>query len=235
MLNNKTRPLVSRRFVALIFFSLSYFSSIEAWSDPVRFDFDALPEPPWYQFCGPTATASVSGGVMTIDSSGYLCQYSQTGGIGPWPSQVDSNLGWIVEARLKVGAGSDGNCQPVGISAGDDVAGVAIRLDPNTLCVGGVGIPMNTTDDFHVYRIEAAGIWYNRRTKVYVDDQIVYDYSGYAPFYLRSLEFGAQTPTRSISHWDYLWYDTSPTGWGPVVADLAFNSFSNQISENSIF
>ena len=88
---------------------------------------------------------------------------------------------------------------------------------------------MDTTDDFHVYRIESK----LDQVRVYVDDVLAIDHTlswtgGGSDVLNFGDGYGAYT---SLSYWDYFWYDVFPQI--EITIDIKPGSYPNRINLKS--
>jgi hypothetical protein len=185
-----------------------------ALASPVRLDFDTLPPAPWVQYdCG-GGTATVSGGVLTLDSASCL-EYMLWHPDGEWHQTVSNARGWAIEVRMRLAdtpaarIPCDGE-YAAGVWAHDHRILVIVGFTAGAVCIAypdQVAYAMDTTDRFHTYRIEGKGL----RVRVLVDGVVRIDHvlttTGGGSDLLSF--FGAA----SLSFWDYFEYDTfAPAG-----------------------
>ena len=180
---------------------------------PVRYDFDSeteLTSDGWTFNTYTTGTSTFAGGEVTIDTVAYGEWLLGMESDAPWFTAT-STSGFWVEARVRVESAVE--CSIDG--------GVGIWMNPGSLLVklhleedsAGIGypiwadVPMDTTNDFHVYRVVNLG---GRHVQLYVDNDLRVD-EPYIPggtggsIALNFGDLGACTSSRST--WDYLEYD----------------------------
>lgn len=118
--------------------------------------------------------------------------------------QADPAEEAIVEARMKVvsSQGDAGVC--IWVSNGVNEEGVQFHTDSIDLSFANLKYALDTTGDFHVYRVALKG----QDLKVYVDDKLAIDATGKAgPAYQgrNQLTFGsASSAAQGESLWDYV-------------------------------
>jgi hypothetical protein len=183
---------------------------------PVVLDFDTLPGGEWQRWdCGdPTSVASVANGILTIDSNScdeFLLWHPDD----VWHQFVSNSDGWVIEARLKVDPVTafvpDWDRGPVQIWANDHTNLLIIGFATSQIGLvypDNERVAMNTTDDFHVYRIESR----LDRVKIFVDGVLRIDHTlTWSGGGSDVLDFGDGVGgTRSLSYWDYFLYDVTP-------------------------
>lgn len=178
----------------------------------VVLDFSDLPEPPWRaESSGGSAT--VANGILTIDAPDEHYEFLLDEGDDAWHQRVSNDHGWTIESRIRVDPTSAEGKWEIGratvmIGANDKTNFVQIGFNKDMvglLYPDSITYPMETTDEFHIYRIESRGT----RVRLYVDGNLVVDHElswpggGGSP-----LMFGdGVSGTRSLSYWDYFWYD----------------------------
>jgi hypothetical protein len=130
---------------------------------------------------------------------------------------ICSQLEGIVEASLKVDPVTQPECGvfnqrgSVQIWAADPKILLIVGFSTNEICIAypeEVHYAMDTTDSFHVYRIEAKGM----HVQIYVDGALAIDHVlSVAGGGTRALAFGDGTGYgTSRTQWDYLSYDVFP-------------------------
>jgi hypothetical protein len=134
----------------------------------------------------------------------------------------------MIETRLRLDPTSDTQCGAaaygaVQIWAHDHTILVILGFSADAICLAypdEVRYSMDTTDGFHVYRLEARGL----RVKVYVDDTLAIDHTLSWPGGGSDiLMFGdGNGDGKSRSYWDYFWYDVIPpwSGVGGAVTGI---------------
>jgi hypothetical protein len=181
---------------------------------PVRLDFDTLPSPAWLANDCETGTATVSGGILTLDSPSCF-EYILNDTNAPWYQTVSNARGWAIETRLRVGdvPGAGASCESddngVLIWAHDRSMLIKVSVASGGVCLlypEQVAYAMDTTDVFHTYRVETKG----RRVKVFVDGVLRIDHTltvlGNGTEVLYFGDGSGGSPSRSF--WDYFEYDT---------------------------
>ena len=185
---------------------------------PVVLNFDYLPMSPWvpYNCSPPSATATASHGILTIDSPASACyEYDLWYPEGIWHKYVSNKRGWVVETSLQI----DPSTMDINF---DGAVRVWIHDHTNLLIVGfntteiflaypeHVSFPMNTTDSFHIYRIEAK----EKRVWVYVDGHLAIDHTlstiGAGSNDLMFGDGSAYLGRSSLTRWDYFSYEVFP-------------------------
>lgn len=184
----------------------------------VIMNFDTLPSADWFvNDCSGTGSGTVSHGILTINSP--TChEYILFEPKGIWNKYANNNRGWIVEAGLKVDPSTQPACDSskfgsVQIWANDHTILVIVGFSTDEICLAYpdvVKFPMNTTDSFHIYRIEAKGM----HIRVYVDGSLAIDHFLSTPGAgTQALSFGDGTIfNSSLTFWDYFSYDVFPSG-----------------------
>jgi hypothetical protein len=186
---------------------------------PVVLNFDNLPAAPWVSWnCGAGETATAAHGILTIASPPGGCfEYDLWHPESYWHHYVSNQRGWVVEASLRVDPSTD--ALPffdgaVMIWMHDHTNLVIVGFNPNELLLSypeHVSFPMNTTDAFHVYRIETRG----KRMRIFVDGNLAIDHTFSISVGLGSdvLMFGDGNLYRgmkSLTQWDYFSYEVFP-------------------------
>ena len=198
--------------------------------DPIVLDFNALPASPWlgWDCLDYVSSATIAGGILTIDATScyefllfHPDPWHPYGGI--WHDWVDNSVGWAIESRLKVDpATADVLDIPYQVPrafeiwADDHTNLVIVGFNTNAIGLAypdHVRVPMNTTDDFHVYRIKSK----LDRVRIYVDGRVVLNHKlSWGGRGTDALGFGdGYINSRSISYWDYFLYDVSPKAVHP--------------------
>jgi hypothetical protein len=183
-------------------------------SSAVVLNFDELPGSDW-KVASSGASAHVSGGTLTIDAPpGYnqyefLLNYPN----GAWHQQVSNSTGWTIEARLRIDPSSEPGAWQSGgstarIWANDHANCVIVGFNPNQIGLLNTGTApylMDTTDDFHVYRIESR----LDDVRIYADGDLIIDQlvTRRSSDCSDVLMFGGGGDGTSVSYWDYFWYD----------------------------
>jgi hypothetical protein len=194
-----------------------------------REDFDAMPSRPWYAAPQDGTSATVSGGILTLDAPHDADELMLQGDDNApqrdndaWNNYVSNERGWWVEVRMRVDPVTDDQCvsdsargPALTLWATDDTF-MLVRLGFSRSCLAlvlshdtAISMPMDTTTAFHVYRLSVRGL----HADVYVDGvlAISYDYPMAFEETLKGLVFGdgqsGDDPTRS--YWDYVEYDVS--------------------------
>ena len=181
-----------------------------AAKQPVIMNFDKLPNNDWLVFdCFTNGTGTVSHGILTVDSPNSCYEYILYSPKGIWNKYVSNSRGWIIETSLKV----DPITQPgsVEIWANDHKILIIVYFNTDEIYIAypdRVHFPMNTTDGFHVYRIEAKGM----HVKIYVDGSVAIDHMLSSPgLGTEALVFGdGDLNGTSLTRWDYFSYNVFP-------------------------
>ena len=193
----------------------------------VVLDFDTYPGGDW-ELASSGGSSYVSGGILTIDSPTFTNPYTPSGEPrlsfinafslrhpdGVWHQEVSNSRGWAVEARLRVAPSSNESCgNDLLIWMYDHDRLVKVGFGTNEVCFISPDIvryPMDTTDGFHVYRVEVQ----LDNAKVYVDGDLVIDHilsqTGVGSSDVLMFGDGAGGDAMSLSYWDYFWYDVAP-------------------------
>ena len=206
--------------------SMGLAASTSADSVPARFkkpqilSFDNLPNDPWVlNTCSGTGTGTTAHGILTLNSPAGGCYEWQMDAIGTtWDKYVDDeNRGYVIEASLKVDPSTTPECDSdnhgsVQLWAGTHFKSMIIGISTDEICLAypeTVHYAINTTDSFHVYRIESKG----PKVRIYVDGQLRINHTlsifgGTNNF----LEFGDGSGgnNASLTQWDYYSYDVFP-------------------------
>jgi len=184
--------------------------------EPVILNFDKLPGPLWETWdCGDgIGNSGPSHGILTIDASSCY-EFGLWHPNGKWHKLVNNARGWIIEAGLKVDPITEPACNgdrgSVLIWANDHTNLIIIGFSTNEISIAYpdyVRFPMDTTNAFHIYRIESKG----NRVKVYVDGDLkinhILSWTGGGS---DVLTFGdGDGCGTSLSYWDYFSYDVFP-------------------------
>ncbi|HEX2734374.1 MAG TPA: hypothetical protein VHM70_22345 [Polyangiaceae bacterium] len=183
-----------------------------AGAEPTKFEFDSLSEITDAGFVHNSSggTSSVANGVLTITTDTYE-EWILDQGYGDW-WQSGRASGWVVEAKIRF-LSEDTACRATGFWAtGSDGAIVQFKLNAGWAGIDypqTVGLAMDTTDDFHVYRVQYLG---RARYNLIVDGVLVAD--------VHQLDTGGGSQilsfgnlggcNRANSEWDYFMYDPAP-------------------------
>lgn len=182
---------------------------------PVILNFNVLPPRKlWESYnCFGRSKARVSHGILTIRSGADCHEYFLWHFNNTWHNYVDFDRGWIIETSLHVDPRTEPDCDDgsVLIWAHDHTKLVIIGFSTHEICIAypdNVRVPMDTTDGFHVYRIETKG----RRVKVFADGELKIDHNlSWRGGGTDVLAFGdGVVGTRSLTRWDYFSYDIFP-------------------------
>jgi len=182
--------------------------------DPVRLDFDTYPGGDW-KLNSSGGSSSVSEGILTIDAPANYHEFSVRHPDSRWHLSVRNSRGWVIETRLRVDAASEGQCNsgysPALIWVSDHENSVQVRFSTDEICMASpdlVQFPMDTTDGFHVYRIESR----LNNVRIYVDGNLVINHNLSRSYSVGStLLFGdGAGGGKSLTFWDYFWYDVFP-------------------------
>lgn len=182
-------------------------------------NFDSLPTPGLWEThsCGGGGNASVSHGILTINSPGDCYEFLLWHPKGDWHQYVDNSRGWIIEAGLRVNPSSDStvctNEPTAQIWAHDHTNLVIIGFSKNAVCLyypDQVSVPVNTTNGFHIYRIGSQ----EKNVKLYVDGVLrinhVLSWSGGGSDVLYFGDGHGGGGTNDKTQWDYFSYDIVP-------------------------
>ncbi len=192
---------------------------------------DTLPEEVgWQLFSGGTTTATVADGLLTIEVPEGDHSYHEWRSPDSWRDNVNNAAGWEVECRMKiVSSGSVYPAVNVGIRVDDFVHLTFLSIYEDLVYLEGGGwhilgeFPMDTTDDFHTYRMTGRG----DSIEVFVDGalmlSVINPYSHGGPAGI--IQFGDANTSHvspSVSIWDWLSYVTiepvsvERTSWASV-------------------
>jgi hypothetical protein len=172
---------------------------------PVVQTFAQLPPGPWQV----NEPATVDGDILTLGPYGYVGLFD--GPPSDWSGGADNNLGWTVEARMRLDqsvAEDCGSTDPAHIWAGDHLTVVMVAFARGQVCLtypDRVVHPMDTQSAFHTYKLDVR----RERVKLSVDGRVVIDHTlswggGGTPALMAESLTGT-------SHWQYLRYDTTPS------------------------
>lgn len=172
---------------------------------PVVQTFAQLPPGPWRI----NQPATVSGNILTLGSYGFVGLFDEAP--SDWIGNADNNLGWSVEARVRLDESVTEDCgssEPAHLWAGDHLTVVMVGFARGQVCLtypDRVVHPMDTQSAFHTYKLEVR----RERVKLSVDGRLVIDHTlswagGGTPALMAESLTG-------ISHWQYLRYDTTPS------------------------
>lgn len=191
-------------------------AEVTGLKEPVILNFDRLPGRLWETWdCGDgVSQARVSHGILTIDAPLSCYEFILWYPNGRWHKLVDNARGWVIEASLKVDQSTQPDCDDrasVQIWANDHTNLVIIGFSTNEICIAypdNVRFPMDTTNSFHIYRIESKG----NQVQVYVDGDLKIDHIlSWTGGGSNILMFGdGVAGTTSLSYWDYFSYDVFP-------------------------
>ena len=179
-------------------------------------NFDSLPGAPWETYsCNGNSTATVTNGILKIDSPSDCYEVSLRNSNDTWHQSVDNARGWVIETNLRIDPKSNPSCNQgrgsVHIWANDHTNLVIVGFDPNQICIAYpdyVPLQMDTTNGFHIYRIESK----LNQVKVYVDGELKIDHTltstgGGSDVLYFGDGVGGDT---SLSYWDYFSYNVFP-------------------------
>jgi hypothetical protein len=172
--------------------------------------FDSLPGNPW-EVDHNGGAASVADGILTIEAPGHY-EFEIKHPNGTWHQHVDNANGWAIETRLRIdpitgGGLGEAHHGPVEIWANDHTNLIIVGFSND-----GVGIvypdvvvaPMNTTDEFHTYRIESQF----EQVRIYVDGVLRIDHTlSWRGAGTDVLYFGDGGAHSSLSYWDSFSYE----------------------------
>ena len=177
--------------------------------------FDSLPANPWVVSHN-GGSATVADGILTFDTSGHyefrLEHELSIVPMGTWHQHVDNANGWAIETRLRIDPNIRGELgfaghAPFEIWANDHTNCVIIGFGKDGM---GIVYPdlavttMNTTDDFHTYRIESQF----EQVRVYVDGVLRIDHTlSWRGGGTDVLYFGNGGGGSGRSYWDYFKYE----------------------------
>lgn len=182
---------------------------------PVILNFDALPNADWFvNDCYAVGAGTVSHGILTIDSPSDCYEYVLYSPKGIWNKYVSNSRGWVIETSLRIDPTTQPECDGTGsvqIWANDHKILLIVGFSNNEICItypDRVHFPMNTTDSFHVYRIEAKEM----RVQIYADGNLAIDHIlSWAGGGTQALVFGDGTTFgTSLTQWDYFSYKVFP-------------------------
>jgi hypothetical protein len=184
---------------------------------PVTLNFNRLPRKPWRLVTGGEGGTSVSvaHGILTINTPSDFAEFILDDPNGIWHKFVSNARGWVIEASLKI----DPSTQPTGdgsemIWANDHTNLVILQFNPGSVYLAYpdfVPVQMDTTDAFHVYRMESKGT----NVRVYVDGQLKIDHTLSQPgggSNILAFGDGSGGGPPNLTQWDYFSYDVFPEG-----------------------
>jgi hypothetical protein len=221
------RGLVSRLAVLAVALAASH-RPVMAVTETLSMDI--LPEEAgWQLFSSPGGTsATVADGLLTIETPGG--GHHQWRSPDSWGDNVNNASGWEVKCRMKIV--SSGSVYPwvnVGIRVDDFVHLTCLSIYEDRVYLEGGGweilgeFPMDTTDDFHTYRLTGRG----DSIEVFVDGALMLSVTNtWGPGSpVGTIEFGdtnVSPMSPSVSVWDWLSYATNEpvsverTSWATV-------------------
>jgi hypothetical protein len=187
----------------------------------VILNFDQLPSSQWFlNDCTGHGSGIVSHGILTINSPSDCYEYILFDPQSAWNKYASNSRGWVVEANLKVDPATEPNCSGGRgaqiIWANDHTNLIIVGFSTNEICIAypeEVHFAMNTTDSFHIYRLENKGA----HARIYVDGVLAIDHY-FSMFGSGSqvIDFGDGTVYgTSLVKWDYFSYDVFPVGLAP--------------------
>jgi hypothetical protein len=219
--------------IFLLAFAILFFLDVsKGRTVPVVLDFNTYPGGNW-QLISSGGTSYVSGGILTIDAPADYHEFMLLSPYDEWHEYVDNSRGWVIEAKLKIDSTTAPQCGggrgAVQIWANDYDILLIIGFSTDEICIAYpdlVKYAMDTTNDFHVYRIEAQF----DNVKIYVDDNLRIEHTLTWPGGgSQILTFGDGVGgTKSLSYWDYFWYDVFSQI--EVTIDIKPGSFPNCIN-----
>ncbi len=188
---------------------------------PTILSFDQLPGSEWFvNDCNGKGSGKVSHGILTINSPSDCYEYILFDPLGDWNKYVSNRRGWIVEANLKIDPSTDSSCGFARynqiIWANDRTNLIIVGFGTNEICIAypeEVHFAMNTTDSFHIYRVESKGT----HVRIYVDGQLAIDhFFSYLGSGTQALTFGdGSVFGTSLARWDYFSYNVFPVNLAP--------------------
>ena len=180
----------------------------------VVLDFDTYPERDW-ELVSSGGSSTVSGGILTINApNGTYHEFSLPHPDGLWHQEVSNSRGWVIETRMRVDPVTTAPCDyGLKIWANDHTNPIEVGFSAEDVCLiypDMVRYPMDTTDGFHVYRIESR----LDNVKVYVDGDLVIEHTrtwqGGGGDILMFGDGSVAADNSTLSYWDYFWYDVTP-------------------------
>ena len=185
---------------------------------PLIQNFDHRPAPVWEPWdCGDgVGKAGVSHGILTIDAASCY-EFMLFHPNGKWHEFVDNSRGWVIETSLKVdprNPAEECNDNPgtsLKIWVHDHTNLVIFGFTTDEVCIAypdNVRLSMDTTNAFHVYRIESK----RRSVRVFVDGNLKIDHTlTWQGGGSDALTFGdGHVNGKTRSYWDYFSYDVFP-------------------------
>jgi hypothetical protein len=182
--------------------------------EPVIMNFDNLPGSQWESWdCGDgVGKSTVQNGILKINSAScyeFLLNHPKD----TWHKYVSNARGWVIETSMRVDPSTQPDCTDgaLMIWANDHTNLLIVGFSTNAVCLtypDQVRSYMNTTDAFHIYRIESKG----REVKIYVDGKLKINHAlSWSGGGSDVLAFGdGNGAKRSLSYWDYFSYDIFP-------------------------
>ena len=200
-----------------------------AQTTTLTMDTDPLVEG-WTAPSGNGGSHSVAGGVLTIDSANPCCYYF----VPPaaiWDNVVDNSTTFVFEARMKIITAGTTIFTGAAINANAAGRAWAVYIQDGQVDFGGNTIAMDTTSDFHVYRLEAGLL----TADLFIDGiEVLSDvpYGGGGSLTL----FGHSTNATTHSEWDYFTITTNdPAAPEPVTWTLSNVVFDDTATASGSF
>jgi hypothetical protein len=209
-------------------FVLASFVSASALAAPVTLEFDALSELEaggFVNYKGGTTTAS--DGKLVVAGATFE-EWALESGTGSWWQSTLAN-GWMVEANLRI-VTADADCASTGFWVADN-SGRVIKLQLSASWAGisypaSHGVEMDTTDAFHVYRLQYLG---HDRYQFLVDGKLIRDVhqldSGAGSTVLMFGDLGGCSG--ATSEWESFTYD--PVPYAMVTGDADGDGIENEL------
>ena len=181
---------------------------------PVILNFDSLPNDDWFvNDCSGNGAGTVAHGILTIRSPSCY-EYLLFSPKGIWNKFVSNSRGWIIETSLKVDPSTAPACGDRGavqIWANDHTILIVVGFSTEEICIAypdSVHFAMNTTDSFHIYRIQAKGM----HVHIYVDGKLAIEHTLSIPGGgTEGLAFGdGDLLNATLTQWDYFSYKVVP-------------------------
>ncbi len=243
----KNEPLILLIIILLIA-TFSIYNNVEpVKASTVTLTMDKLPQNDGWGYSNRTAgngTAYVSNGILTIEQPPTASEFDYDAPAS-WANSVSNIKGWIVEFRLKIDPSTVDPLKKsygaiVNILISDNLYWTIIAFSTDRIYLG---VPteivpleyfMNTTDDFHVYKI----IGKEDTVKVFVDGKLALDYQltrtgEYTSAYLTFRVSNYPPFSKYVkTYWDYFSYNTNPTEFGKLPTLTVINGTSSYYVSN---
>ncbi|MFO0757761.1 MAG: thrombospondin type 3 repeat-containing protein [Byssovorax sp.] len=207
----------ARRLIGLAALGAALAGAQRADAAPVVLDMTSMPGGNWQHIQG-GGSASVSGGILTIDtSSGNYNEFILYDPFDDWNQNVSNARGWYVESRVWVDPSTTAGCGGIEWWTADHTTLTVSGLGNNKVCIvypDQVEVPAPTTDGYHVYGVFGRG----NRVKIFQDGNLLIDHiMSWPGGGTQALDFGNGAAAKG--YWDYLSYETNLCDNPPFTPD----------------